>query len=303
MPKKTNVTYEKVAEVAESLVSKGLVPTVDAVIAVTGGRRDYVRQHLKSWRNKKAEERKASISKALNERFAKNLHEDREEYARNLNALQQDELDCLENDCESMEREISGLYIDCDELKDLLVAERKDNEEQISALALEKSNLEKDLGALQAQKNVLTSELQVAQHQLENSNKRLAGMSKSLGQYSSEAKSEGIKARKLEVQLDEYLKELESVKAELNAMRSENKILGCEISRMVELVEQLRRDYSTETQMRIKSEKLCAVAKARAETLQEEIDVLAKIKRPKQAQTKKSARKPMSKTKASTQSS
>lgn len=43
------ISRERVAAVADDMFAKGDNPTVASVVAVTGGRRDYVRQLLKEW--------------------------------------------------------------------------------------------------------------------------------------------------------------------------------------------------------------------------------------------------------------
>lgn len=276
MPKETVVTYERVAEVAESLLAKGIKPTVDAVMSITGGRRVYVWRHLKAWSDKKKVERQALINSAIDERFAKIVLEDREKFARAQNALKEEEVEILEDGCASMEQEIVGLCKERDELASVLSNAR----EEIKDLEQGKSTLEGNLNSSLIQAKHLQSERDAAVGKLEIANKRLQGLRESLGQAKAEVKTEREGATKLLSQLETANIALADTQTKLDsAVREVNQLRG-EVNGLTSQVQLLREDFAEENRLRIEAMTACATEKSRADTLQKALDALNKPKPP-----------------------
>lgn len=272
------VSFERVAEVADSMLAKGVNPTVDAVIAITGGRRDYVRRHLKAWRDKINGERKALITAALNEKFAIVLFRDREEFSRSQNTLLQEEVDSLENDCTSMEREISALHAERDDLKDLLGMEREGYEEKVKTLDQGILQLNFNLQSTQEKINKLQSELDTAKKQRDDAVKKLLGLRETHLLRSAEAKAATSKVNSLRQEMEEAKTERDKAKANLEGSEKVSKLLQGQISTLTSLVEQLREKLSTESLLRLKSELLFDNEKLRADKIEKDLATLLEKK-------------------------
>lgn len=287
MPAETLVSYERVAEVAETLLVKNVKPTVDAVIAFTGGRRDYVRRHLKTWRLKNKAEREALIVNAFSENLKAAFVKDREDFSRSNNAIQREEIEILEYECTSMEDELSGLYSDRDALNDLLNSERESHAAKF--IALEKSNFELNstLASTRGEAEKLQRERDEAKDRRVAAEKTLLGLRITLAQRNTEVKAELSSAQK---QIQEAKTERDNAKAAQEAAQKAMEQLKGQILELSSQVGKLQGDILSETLRRIKTEELLAAAMTTTATPHEDHATLTETTAAPSSQKKTSAK-------------
>ncbi|MCF6180300.1 MAG: DNA-binding protein [Geopsychrobacter sp.] len=276
MPAETVVTYEKVVKIAERILAEGGNPTVDLILAETGGRRDYVRRFLKQWREKKKAEEQALVDSAINESLAKAVFTDREEYMRAHTSIFQVENDQLENDCTSMERGLAGLYAENDELRALLQKEREEHHTTVKSIEHSKTLAEGAWKEAQHQIEIFKTDLGNSKIQIDNANKRLSRQDQNIGRYSSEVKTAQLHAKKLQDQLDETLAKLMDAQAKGDTFAKTSERLQGQNDELNTRIKQALSDHINETNLRIESEKLCANATGRSQALQAELSDLLK---------------------------
>lgn len=281
------VSYERVAGVADVMHAKGVNPTVDIVIAVTGGRRDYVRQHLKEWWKKKRAEIKALIENALNEKLKIVILKDREDFARSYNASLYDEKCILEDECTSMEEELSGLYTERDTLSKLLNNERESHVAKVNAVEHINSNLSSTLQSIKEENDALQSELEKAKDNCVAAEKKLSGLRLTQVQRNAEMKAELTLARK---QVAEAKAGLDSAKAGQEAAEKAAEQLTGQVVQLTSQLEELQKKILKETLLRIKAEELLAPATATTESPQ--ADCRAKVKKKGSSSQKKPSANP-----------
>jgi chromosome segregation ATPase len=253
MPKHSVVTYELVAEVAEGMVAKGLKPSVDSILAITNGRRDYVRRHLKTWRDIKRKEHEMLLASSIDARFAKILVEDREAHAKKRIALHQEELDNLEDDCSALERGISELHAEREELNNRLSADGEAHRKQVKELEQALAILGDRLKEKEAQSSDFKAKLEIEEERVASAKKQIADLNKELGHSLSDATREKVRADNLQVQLITSAAELHKAKSSLIAAEKDIEHLGANVSRLSSEVEMLRSKYDKEAQKRIEA--------------------------------------------------